>query len=259
MTEGKWKTAITDIEPNNIRLRGYPLNELMGNISFAETVYLALRGELPTPEVGKLMDAILVSSIDHGVTPPSALAAINSASTGAPLNAAVASGILAINKFHGGAIEACMEMLLSGKSQVDNGTSVQETAKNLVKDFRSKKKRMSGFGHRVHTNDPRTKRLFELAHEAGKSGTFIELIQSVESELEASAGKKLPINVDGAIAAVLCELDFWVNLANAFFIMARVPGLVAHAAEEQERQRPMRKIDPSNHEYDGPSERHIED
>ncbi len=65
--------------------------------------------------------------------------------------------------------------------------------------------------------------------------------------------------ITGAIAAVLCELDFWTNLANAFFILARVPGLVAHAAEEQERQRPMRKIDPANHEYDGPSERHLED
>ena len=259
MTEGKWKTAITEIEPNKINLRGYPLSELMGNISFAEAVYLALRGELPTPEVGKLMDALLVASIDHGVTPPSALAAINSASTGAPINAAVASGILAINKFHGGAIETCMEMLLECKSQVDSGKSVQEAAKNLVEEYRTTKKRMSGLGHRVHTDDPRTKRLFELAEDAGKSSVFIELIRSIETELEASAGKKLPINVDGAIAAVLCELDFWTNLANAFFIMARVPGLVAHAAEEQERQRPMRKIDPANHEYDGPSERHLED
>ena len=259
MTEEKWKTAITEIEPNKIKLRGYPLDELMGNISFAEAVYLALRGELPTPEVGKLIDAILVSSIDHGVTPPSALAAINSASTGAPLNAAVASGILAINKYHGGAIEACMEMLQAGKSQVDSGNSAQEAAKNLVEEYRNAKKRMSGFGHRIHSDDPRTKRLFELAEEAGQSGAFIELIRSIQSELEISAGKKLPINVDGAIAAVLCELDFWTNLANAFFIMARVPGLVAHAAEEQERQRPMRKIDPANHEYDGPSERHLDD
>jgi len=259
MTEGKWKTAITEIEPNKIKLRGYPLNELMGNISYAEAVYLTLRGELPTPEVGKLMDALLVSSIDHGVTPPSAQAAINAASTGAPLNAAVASGILAINKFHGGAIETCMELLQAGKSQVNGGISVQEAARNLVEDYRNSKKRMSGFGHRIHTNDPRTKRLFELAERAEQSGIFIELVQAIESELETSAGKKLPVNVDGAIAAVLCELDFWTSLANAFFIMARVPGLVAHAAEEQERQLPMRIIDPANHEYDGPSERHLED
>ena len=106
MTDKTWKTAITEIEPNKIKLRGYPLNELMGNRSYADVVYLALRGELPTPKVGKLIDAMLVSSIDHGVTPPSALSAMTVASTGAPLNSAVAAGILAISKFHGGAIEA---------------------------------------------------------------------------------------------------------------------------------------------------------
>lgn len=259
MTEKRWKTAITEIEPNKIKLRGYPLNELMGNISFAEAVYLALRGELPTPKVGKLIDAMLVSSIDHGVTPPSALTAMTVASTGAPLNSAVAAGILAISKFHGGAIEACMGILQEAKELVDGGKSVNEAADLLVSSYKEKKKRMSGFGHRVHTNDPRTSRLFELAEEAGQSGIYIELIKAVESALENSAGKKLPINIDGAIASLLCELDFWKNLANAFFIMARVPGLVAHVAEEQERQRPMRTINSAEHEYDGPAERHLEE
>ena len=258
MANNKWKTAITEIEPNKIKLRGYPIDELMGRISYAEAVYLILRGELPSAEVGKLIDAILVSSIDHGVTPPSAQAALTVASTGAPLNAAVASGILAISKYHGGAIEACMKILKSAHRLVEDGKPVEAAAGEIVDSYRKSKKRMSGFGHRVHTNDPRAARLFQLAEEAGKSGTFIELIGSIEGELEESAGKKLPINVDGAIAAVLCELDFWDNLANAFFIMARVPGLVAHAAEEQERQPPMRQIDPANHEYDGPAERHLE-
>ena len=259
MTEKRWKTAITEIEPNKIKLRGYPLNELMGNSSFAEVVYLALRGELPTPKVGRLIDAMLVSSIDHGVTPPSAVTAMTVASTGAPLNSAVAAGILAISKFHGGAIEACMDILQEAKELVDGGKLVNEAAESIVNSYREKKKRMSGFGHRVHTNDPRTPRLFELAEEAGQSGIYIELIKAVESALANSTGKKLPINVDGAIAALLCELDFWKYLANAFFIMARVPGLVAHVAEEQERQRPMRTINSAEHEYDGPAERHLEE
>ena len=259
MTDKTWKTAITEIEPNKIKLRGYPLDELMGNRSFADVVYLALRGELPTPKVGKLIDAMLVSSIDHGVTPPSVLTAMTVASTGASLNSAVAAGILAISKFHGGAIEACMGILQEAKGLVDSGRSTDEAAESLVSSYKEKKKRMSGFGHRVHTNDPRTPRLFELAEEAEHSGIYIELIKAIEGVLEKSAGKKLPVNVDGAIAAVLCELDFWKNLANAFFIMARVPGLVAHVAEEQERQRPMRTIISAEHEYDGPAERHLEE
>src|SRR5919109_1617398 len=89
------RTLITSVEPNRILLRGYPLDELMGRVSFAEAVYLLLTGELPTPAIGKLMDALLVSSVDHGATPPSTLAARNVATSGAPLRASVAAGVLA--------------------------------------------------------------------------------------------------------------------------------------------------------------------
>ena len=83
----------------------------MGQISFSQAIYLALTGKLPSPEVGQVLDAIFVASIDHGATPPSALAARTSASTGAPFNAAVAAGLLSINKYHGGAVEDCMRMI----------------------------------------------------------------------------------------------------------------------------------------------------
>ena len=96
-----WKTAITQIKPNEIRLRGYRIDELMGEVSFAQAIYLALRGELPSPQIGRLIDAMLVSSIDHGVTPPSTQAARLTASTGAPLNAAVATAA-----FSGAPVEA---------------------------------------------------------------------------------------------------------------------------------------------------------
>jgi citrate synthase len=105
MSDLQWKTAITKIEPNNISIRGYALADLMGSVSFPQMVYLLFKGELPPENVGKMIEAILVSSVDHGTTPPSALSAITVASTGAPLNASVAAGILAISQFHGGAIE----------------------------------------------------------------------------------------------------------------------------------------------------------
>ncbi|MCK5879697.1 MAG: citryl-CoA lyase, partial [Holophagae bacterium] len=106
-----WETSVTKIEPNKIQLRGYPIDELMGKVPFPSAVYLALKGELPDAKIGRLMDIMLVSSVDHGATPPSTLAARTVASTGAPLNACIASGILAINKFHGGAIENCMHFV----------------------------------------------------------------------------------------------------------------------------------------------------
>src|SRR5512136_22500 len=112
MSEEGWKTAITKIEPNKVAVRGYRIDDLMGRISFGEMVYLILKGELPTAPVGKLVDAMLVSSVDHGATPPSALAARTVASGGAPLTTAIAGGIMTINKHHGGAIEECMRILL---------------------------------------------------------------------------------------------------------------------------------------------------
>src|SRR3984893_9332544 len=104
--DGRWRTALTSIAPNSILVRGYPLDEMMGRLSFADAVYLLLMGELPTPAIGRMLNAILVSSIDHGVTPPSTLAARNVATSGAPLKDCVAARILAFGAHHGGDIEA---------------------------------------------------------------------------------------------------------------------------------------------------------
>ena len=110
----EWRTALTCIEPNKILVRGYPLDEIMGRLTFGEAIYLLLVGEIPTPGMGRLMEALLVSFIDHGATPPSTLAARNTATTGAPLRACVAAGVLGFGRYHGGDIESCMQFLDSG-------------------------------------------------------------------------------------------------------------------------------------------------
>jgi citrate synthase len=247
-----WTTAITEVKPNELRLRGQRIDALMGQVSFAQAIYLALIGELPTPEVGRLLDAMFVASIDHGATPPSALAARTAASTGAPLNAALAAGILSINQYHGGAIEDCMRVIQSVMERMETGSiSLTQAANDLVVDYRAAKKRLPGFGHRIHTDDPRTNRLFEIAHDVGVSGTGVQIVRALAKAITAQLGRKLPVNVDGAMAALLTDLNIVPELANAFFIMARVPGLVAHIHEEQTRERPMRPIHPTDHSYDG--------
>jgi len=257
MAETTWKTSITKIQPNEVRLRGYRIDELMGEITFAQAIFLALKGELPPPNVARLLDAMLVSSIDHGATPPSALAARTAASTGAPLNAAVATGILSINRYHGAAIYDCMGVIQEGlQRHQETGTPIEEIANDLVKEYREAKKRIAGIGHRVHTADPRTAKLFSMAQELGVAGNGVTMLKAIEEAL-IQMGKTLPINVDGAIAAILVDLDIPRPLANAFFIMARVPGLVSHVYEEQTREKPMRHIHPQNHEYDGPPPREL--
>lgn len=258
MNDLHWKSAITKVEPNKLSVRGYKLDELMGKVSYAQMVYLLFKGEMPSQNVGKMIETIFVSSVDHGTTPPSVLSALTVASTGAPLNAAVAAGILSISKFHGGAIEDCMRILQQGMEVVNTeNKTMEEAAKQIISEYRSVKKRLSGFGHRVHTNDPRTPKLFGIAQELGIAGDYVQLAQTFVAVLKESTGKHLPLNVDGAIAALLCEMDFDPVLANAFFMIARVPGLVAHIYEEKTRQKPMRKIHPTDVEYDGPEDREL--
>ena len=258
MKEETWKTAITKVEPNKLLLRGYRIDELMGNISFSQAVFLAIKGELPTEKEARLIDAMLVSSIDHGVTPPSCLSARTIASTGAPLNAALAGGVLSISRHHGGAIEDSMKVLQAAvRRKKDTNKTANEVAIVLLKEFKEKNRRFPGFGHRIHTKDPRTIRLFQLASDLGIAGEHVEMAKAIEYAIKQESGKALPINVDGALAAVLCEMNFPPELANGFFILARIPGLIAHVYEEQTRMRPMRHINSKDHEYDGISERNL--
>jgi citrate synthase len=218
-------------------------------------VYLILTGELPSPAVARLMDAILVSSIDHGATPPSALAARTVASTGATLSASVAAGIMSINRHHGGAIEDCARQLKAiADRAARESISMDESATRTLATMRESGERMSGFGHRVHTKDPRTARLFELANEAGINGVHMQAARAVEKTF-AAAKKSLPINVDGAVGALLADLGMNPAAFNGIFMIARTPGLIAHVLEEQRREKPMRRIDPVNHGYDGPPPR----
>ncbi len=252
-----WHSAITRIEPNKVAVRGYDIADLMGRVSFGAAVYLILTGELPSTALARLMDAILVSSIDHGATPPSALAARTVASTGATLSASVAAGIMSINRHHGGAIEDCARQLKAiADRAARESISLEEAAMRTLAEMREAGERMSGFGHRLHTKDPRTARLFELAREAGVDGAHMQAARAVEKAF-ADAKKSLPINVDGAIGAILADLGMTPAAFNGIFMIARTPGLIAHVIEEQRRERPMRRIDPVNHDYDGPPSRTI--
>lgn len=256
MTE--WTTAVTSIKPNEILIRGYAIEEIMEKLSYAEAVYLILKGNLPTKEEGRVFQAILVSSIDHGVTPPSALATLNAASTGAPLNASVASGLLAINAFHGGAIENTMKMLKAAADYCENELS-EDRVEEFVKMKLEQKFRFPGLGHRVHTEDPRSVKLAEICFKnlPEEKLFYIKLAKIIENKILKLKGKKLPVNVDGMIGAALLALEIPMELANGIFMISRVPGLTAHYVEEKTTQKPMRNIDQKAAIYNGEKRRNI--
>jgi citrate synthase len=263
VADEKWRTALTCIEPNKILVRGYPLDEIMGRLTFGESIYLLLMGEVPSPAIGRLMEAMLVSFIDHGATPPSTLAARNTATTGAPLRACIAAGVLGFGRYHGGDIESCMQFLDKGLGLVRGGARYMDAAHDIVEQCEVAGEAIPGFGHRFHTRDPRAARLFQMALELEVEAEHIQMIRAVEMAVGKGNGKTearpnpLPVNIDGAIAALCGDLGIPPAVANALFIISRVPGIAAQAQEERDRQQPMRQIDPKDHLYDGPLERRL--
>ncbi|MCK4720602.1 citryl-CoA lyase [bacterium] len=258
MTDLHWDTSITEVTPTKINIRGYPIQDLMGKITFSQTIWLLLMGEMPDETKSKLIDAILTQTIDHGPAPPSCQTVRWVASTGASLNTAVASGIMCMNEFHGGAIEGCFHALQDGiKIQKDDSISFDEAAGKLISDYKAQEKRIPGFGHQLHKIDPRTVRLFEICEELNFDGDNIRMVKALDKAF-ADSGKPLTLNINGATGAVLGDLGVPPELMSGFFMMSRVPGLIAHSIEEKTRQRPMRKIHPTDWGYDGSEDRDVQ-
>ena len=232
------KTGITRIAPGEIDLRGYALVDLMGNHSFSEVIFLMLSGRFPEARELRMMDAILVSCVDHGVNAPSIFVARTVASCGSPVQTSIAAGISAIGEHHGGAGEACAK-LLQENVELAGQNSLESKALEIVKSYLSQEKRLPGFGHRVHNPDPRAERLFTLAKENGLISNHSQMLFAIQAAWLNETGKLLPINVDGAIAALLSDMGFDWRLGKSFFIISRTVGLAAHVHEQMTTGKPL--------------------
>jgi citrate synthase len=176
------------------------------------------------------------------------------ANCGAPLQAAVAAGISAIGEHHGGAGEACAKILQEAL-QVRPTASAEVLAGEIVAEFRAAGQRLPGFGHRFHDPDPRAERLLALAEEWGLSSTHVALARAIVAELKAATGRSLPLNVDGALAALISDLGIDWRYGKALFIIGRTAGLVTHVHEELMTGKPFKFAARVEADYIGPAER----
>jgi citryl-CoA lyase len=242
-------------DADRITVRGYDLAELIGTVPFPSVVHLLYTGELPDSAAARLIDAVMVASIDHGAGPPSVLAARTAISGGATLPAAAAAGLLTFGEYHGAAVESAMEAIsdvLDRAGERSNADALAKAATELVTDRRAEGRRIPGFGHRQHKRrDPRLDRLLEVAKEVDVAGNHIAAAVAIEASLSEALGRPAPMNIDGAMAAILGEIGFPGALGNAVFIASRVAGILAHANEERQTMPPMRPIDPVDHQYGG--------
>jgi len=238
----KWRTAISKRKDDELYVRGYSLSSLIGTRSFADLIFLLWRGSFPKKKEAKMLEAILVAASEHGLAAPSTFTARTIASCGNPLHVSIAGGIMALGEWHGGAIEKAAFYMQSGVS-----------AKKIVADLVKRKERLPGFGHKVYKlGDPRVEKLFSLAKQWGFFGKFVRKALQLERELARKTGKSIPLNIDGAMAAILLELGFDWRIIRSFFILPRIVGLAAHAYEELVKEKPYRRLSEEDIEYIGP-------
>jgi citrate synthase len=260
-----WRTSIIDMRPGVIRYSGYPIQELIGNVGFTQMIWLMTRGELPTEGQARLLDAALMSAVDHGPQAPSIAIARMAATCGVGLNNAMASAVNVLGDVHGGAGEQAVEMYASIAARIDTGATTADAVRaGLDEAIAQHGKFVSGFGHRFHPIDPRAPRLLELvdaaASEGHVSGRYAAIARGVEDELAARRnGRCIPMNIDGATAVIYAELGFPAPLARGLFCLSRSVGILAHAWEQTGQGGRNKGPIPREYlwTYDGPSQRSV--
>lgn len=239
-----WSTSIIDIRPGVINTRGIPIQELIGKISFPQMIWLMLRGDLPSSEQAKLLEAALVAAVDHGPQAPSIAIARMSVTCGLPLNGAMASAINVLDDVHGGAGEQCLALYQNILARLIEGDTSASAVDNAVEAglnafVAEHGKIIPGFGHRFHPIDPRVAPLIALVQKAAAQGhvqgTYAAIAQGVERAMLRRTGKALPMNIDGITAAVYGELGFEPALARGLFILSRSVGILSHAWEQSQQ------------------------
>lgn len=240
----KFKTAVSREDNGELKIRGKALTELIQQSDYVSTLYLTLTGKEITQPQKNILNAILVACIDHGVGPASSFVPRVVTANGNEVTHALASGVLALGPYHGAAIEDAMRVFTQCQ-----GKSAEEISA-YVKDMHLQKKRVLGFGHKIYaTADPRTEALFALAKANGVDGPSMAVARVFESALEAEMGRKLVLNIDGGVAALLVEIGLPPEAGNGIFALARMGGMLAHIIEEKQQGNVVRRLDDNEIEY----------
>ena len=236
-----WRTSIIDMKPGSIAFRGYPIEDLIGNVSFGQMIWLMTRGELPSKEQAELLECALVAGVDHGPQAPSIAAARMAATCGVGLNNVMATGVNMLGDVHGGAGEQCAELYLDISKRMDAGQSLESATFDGLDAWREVYgKIISGFGHRFHKPvDPRAPRLLGLVREAARGGAvtglFADIGEAVQAEIGSQRGAPIAMNIDGATAVIFCELGFPPPLSRGLFCLSRSVGVLAHGWEQMQQ------------------------
>ncbi|HEX9444223.1 MAG TPA: citryl-CoA lyase [Candidatus Binatia bacterium] len=227
-------TGLGKAELHRILVRGRDLTEeLVGNITFGQMTYLMLAGRMPTAGQTRMVDALLTILVEHGMVSSVIAARLTYHTAPEAIQAAVATAILGAGSVHLGSSEWCARMLQEALPPGIHTADLDAVAATVAGQYEERKQRIPGIGHRTHAEgDPRADRLFQIARETEVYGRYSDLLQKIAAAAEARRGRRLPVNVTGAIAAVASDLGLPWAMSKAFAIIGRTLGAMAHIGEE---------------------------
>ncbi|MDY7546122.1 citryl-CoA lyase [Glaciimonas sp. CA11.2] len=209
------------------------VSEILGNLNLGDMGFLELTGRIPNPNESRMFNAMVVSLVEHGLTPSSIVARMTYLGAPESLQGAVAAGLNGLGSVFVGSIEGAAKMLSESMPVPDAEADFAALAVTAVTSFRAQKRIVPGIGHPFHKPiDPRTPRLMELARETGFDGPYLKLIVAIAEEAAQRSGKLLPVNATGAIGALCCEMGFDWKICRGLGVMGRAVGLVGHILEE---------------------------
>ena len=255
----EWVTKISKVVPGNCFIHGYPHGEVIENLSYAEALFLTLKGRLATDREVRMLDAVLNALTEHQFDAATVTIGRHIVSGNPQIIPGMAGALLAIGQHTtqpGDAAELIDYALSIMKNE--NLTREQAAAK-VVAEYRQSKKRFPGFGHPLHKmGDYRAISLRKVAGKLGYVGEKLAMYEAIHQEFVKITGKKeIPINVDGMMAAVMSEMGFEPMEMTAISALSVLPGIIAHAIEEIKEGKLIRVPPHELTDYIGVGERHL--
>jgi len=228
------RTNIAWSSPDSITAFGKDLpSEILGHVSFGDMAFLEITRRIPDANESRMFNAMLVTLVEHGLTPSTIAARLTYLGAPEAMQAAVAAGLSGLGSVFVGSTEGTAQMLYEAMPHADPNADMTALAEAIVRKFKDTKRILPGIGHPFHKPiDPRTPRLIEIAKETGFAGPYIALVQEVAATAERQKGKSLPVNATGILGALCCEMGFDWRVCRGIGVMARAVGLVGHILEE---------------------------
>jgi citrate synthase len=229
--------------PDVITVAGHNLvDELIGRRTFTDMIHLMLTREAaPPPGHREMIDALLVTLADHGVTPSSMAARLTLLGAPEAMQAAIAAGLCGAGSRFLGTLENAGEILGDALRRHPDAP-LAEIADVVVAEARADNRPVIGIGHPEHKyGDPRVPRLLALAEEHGLRGRTIDLLLELPEALVRVGGPLLPVNGGGFCGAVVADMGYSPTFGRGIAVIARAAGLVGQLLDE-ERNPVARKL-----------------